>query len=42
MTGVTRITLGIVLVAWAAVTAGATPAMAEDEVKLFFAVEGMR
>lgn len=42
MRGITRITLGAVLVAWAVVTAGVTPAVAEESVKMVFHVEGMR
>ncbi len=40
--GVTKIALGVLLVLFAAVTAGVTAAVAEEEVKMVFHVEGMR
>ncbi len=42
MRGVTKIALGVSLVLFAAVTAGATAAVAEEDVEMVFHVEGMR
>ena len=42
MRGVTKIALGVLLVSFAGVTAGVAAAVAEEEVKMVFHVEGMR
>ena len=42
MRGVTKIALGVLLVSFAGVMAGVTAAVAEEEVKMVFHVEGMR
>lgn len=42
MRGVTKIALGVLLVSFAVVAAGVTAAVAEEEVKMIFHVEGMR
>lgn len=42
MRGVTTIALGVLLVSFAGVTAGVTAAVAEEEAKMVFHVEGMR
>ncbi len=42
MRGVTKIALSVLLVSFAGVTAGVAAAVAEEEVKMVFHVEGMR
>ena len=42
MRGIRKIALGVLLVSFAGVMAGVTAAVAEEEVKMVFHVEGMR